>query len=172
MSSPQRGPHSRFRRWPGPLFILQELSTPVVIYKEETETTMPSSVAEGRLQVRPENHFTAEALHPRAQAAAITREDCRAGARLEPRSTASPGALSRPMWTLEKSSRVPQSCVSRHPRTPTPGPAAGGLEKRTSCWLHPGLQKQCHLPNMASASPAVGTAAFTSAATATLSLSA
>lgn len=138
----------------------------MVIYT--METTMPSSVAKERFQVRPMNQFTAEVLHPRAQQAAITVEEGRAGPRLEPRFPAGPGTPGRPMQTPERSSRVPQSCEPRRPRTLTPGPAAGALELKLGRWLLPELQKRPHLPNMLSASPVVGTAPFISVATATL----
>lgn len=158
--------HSRFKRESDPLLILQKLSTNMVIYT--METTIPSSVAKERFQVRPMNQFTAEVLHPWAQQAAITREDGRAGTRVEPRFPAGPGTPGRPMLTLERSSGVPQSCVPRRPRTLKRGPAAGALELKIGCWLLPELQKRPHLPNMLSASPIVGTAPFISAAAATL----
>lgn len=129
MSPPKRRAHSRLRGQPDPLLILQELSTNADIYEEGMATTAPSSGAEGRVHVRPVNPFIAEVLPPRAQQAAITREGGRAGARLKPRSSAGPGARSRPTRTLERFSEAPQKCVPRRPRTPTPGPAAGALRR-------------------------------------------
>lgn len=164
MSPPKRRAHSRLRGQPDPLLILQELSTNADIYEEGMATTAPSSGAEGRVHVRPVNPFIAEVLPPRAQQAAITREGGRAGARLKPRSSAGPGARSRPTRTLERFSEAPQKCVPRRPRTPTPGPAAGALRRGAGRGLHPGLRCDSHLPNMLSASPTADAAPLTSAA--------
>lgn len=50
-----------------------------------------------------------------------------------PRSLTSPGALSRPIRTLERSSRVRKRRVPRRPKAPTPGPSALGLRTDDGC---------------------------------------